>query len=403
MLSKKAFRDFDFGLLGVTLLLVLFGLVSVYSTTYLSSKELFFRQLIWTFIGLFIGTFFYLVSLRFLNAFAWVFYIVSIIGLILVLFGPRIHGSRRWLDIGIFRIQPSEIAKLGTLLFLARFLSNKKFQITELRHLIIPLIIVAVPFLLVLVEPDAGTSAIFLFLGLLLLFYKGTSIKYLFIIVSPLLALISGVHWIPLIIYLLLIGTLFYFSRLQLNEFIPSFLLNLVVGILHPVIWNKLEPYQRARITSFLFPSHDLRGGGWQILQSKIAIGSGGFWGKGMFKGTQKGFDFLPEVHTDFIFSSIGEELGFMGCCIVLIGFFILIWKGIKLVKTCRSEFYSFLALGVIGIFSFQIFVNIGMSIGIIPVVGVPLVFFSYGGSNMVTSLAMIGILLNIAKHRFEY
>ncbi len=403
MISKKSFRDFDFGILGITLLLLAIGLLTVYSTTYLESYQIFVRQIIWIVIGIFMATFFYLIPLRFWKGFSAVFYLISVIALVLVLMGKGSHGVRRWFDLGIMRFQPSEIAKLGSIFLLASFLSNKNFQIIRLRNLTIPLLIITIPFLLVLIEPDAGTSLIFLFSGISMLFYKGTPLVYLFIIISPAIALICGAHWISLLIFLIVIGVIFYFARLPLNDFIPAFLLNLVVGILHPILWGQLKPYQQARIIGFLFSSRDPHGAGWQMLQSKIAIGSGGLFGKGILQGTQTGFNFLPEVHTDFVFSAIGEELGFMGCLILLVCFFALLWKGTKIVVTSRVDFNSFLGIGILSILGIQMFMNIGMTTGIMPVIGAPLPFISYGGSSMFVSLIMIGLLLNIAKHRYEY
>jgi rod shape determining protein RodA len=404
VINRRFLRDFDFFMLSAALALAFIGLLSVYSTTHHESSSLFFRQILWVLIGIILSGLFYLTSLRFLDAFSWIFYLGSLVGLVLVLLiSSGSHGVRRWLVLGGITVQPSEMAKFGTLLFLSSFLSNKKFRIAELRHLTLPLLIVAIPFLLVAIEPDIGTAIIFLFLGFLMLFYKGTPLLYLFVIVSPVIALVCGVHWALLIGFIVLTGLIFHFSRLALNESIPILLLNLGLGILHPVIWNHLKPYQRNRITGFLFSSHDLRGSGWQILQSKIAIGSGGLFGKGMLKGTQKGFNFLPEVHTDFIMSAIAEEFGFAGCCLVLGCFFMLLWQGLKIAKTSRSEFCSFLAIGVVGILGFQILMNVGMITGIIPVVGVPLPLISYGGSNMVISFVMIGLLLSAAKHRYQY
>lgn len=404
MINKKSFEDFDFVILWATFFLVLVGVLAVYSTTYRDGNFYWVRQVIWVFTGIFVGVIFYLIPLRFWNGFSLFFYLISVIGLIFVLFlGTGAHGVSRWFEIGGIRFQPSELAKLGTLFLMAGFLSNKKFEIRNLRNLIVPLIIVIIPFIFVLLEPDVGTSLIFLFLGILMLFYKGTPLKYFFIIISPIIALICGAHWISLFVWLIVVGGVFYFSKTALNESILVFLVNLVVGVLHPIVWGHLKPYQRARITGFLFPSHDPRGTGWQILQSKIAIGSGGVFGKGILKGTQKGFDFLPEVHTDFVFSAIGEELGLLGCLVVLGCFFMLLWRGLKVAKASRADFNSFLGVGIIGLLGFQVFTNVGMATGLIPVVGSPLPFISYGGSSMVISLAMIGLLLSIAKHRYEY
>ncbi|MDI6840123.1 MAG: rod shape-determining protein RodA [bacterium] len=404
MIDKRCLRDFDFGLLLVTFLLLTFGCLAVYSATYTGHHFIYLRQIIWIGIGAILSIILYLVPWKFWDVFSCFFFIISVSSLILVLFtGTYIRGAKRWLQIGGFEFQPSEIAKLGVLFFLASFLSNKKFQVKELRNLIIPLVIIGIPFILVLLEPDIGTSLVFIFLGVLMLFYKGVNILYLFIIISPIIALICGVHWISLTIFLVILGFIFYFFRVPLNDSVPAFLVNLAVGLLHSILWSHLKPYQRTRIIGFLSPSRDPQGMGWQLLQSKIAIGSGGLTGKGILGGTQKGFAFLPQAHTDFIFATIGEEFGFFGCCVILACFFILLWRGIVIAKTARAGFAGFLAVGIVGILGFQIFINIGMTLGIVPVVGVPLPFISYGGSSMVVSLAMIGLLLNISKHRYEY
>ncbi|MCK4353582.1 rod shape-determining protein RodA [candidate division WOR-3 bacterium] len=404
MISKKCFKDFDFIIFSSTFLLLVFGLLAVHSTTYPNNHILFWKQVIWIIIGVCVAIGFYLSSYKIWNGFSWVFYLLSIGGTLLVLvIGINVQGVKRWIGVGGIRFQPSEFAKLGTMFLMAAFLSNKKFQIRGLRNLIIPLIIIGIPFVLVLLEPDIGTSLIFIFLGILMLFYKGTNLLYIFVIGSPLIAFICGVHWIPLLIFLISLGLIIYFLKFPLTEGIPVFLLNLVIGLLHPILWNCLKPYQRARIIGFLSPSRDLRGMGWQLLQSKIAVGSGGLTGKGILGGTQKGFAFLPQAHTDFIFSAMGEELGFLGCCVIFACFAIFLWRAIVIAKTARADFVGFLAVGIAGILGFQMFMNISMTLGIIPVVGVPLPFISYGGSSMVISLAMVGLLLNLAKHRYEY
>jgi len=400
MIDKKCLKDFDIGLLLVAFLLLTFGCLAVYSATYSGYHFLFWRQITWVGLGILLGIILYLVPYKFWNDFSWLFFLISIGGLVLVLFiGAPIKGVKRWL----FGVQPSEIAKLGTLFLLASFLSNKKFHVRRLRNLVIPLIIVGIPFILVLIEPDIGTSLVFIFLGFLMLFYKGVGILYLFIIISPIIALLYGAHWLSLTGFLITLGFIFYFVRLPLNDFIPAFSVNLLSGLLYPVFWNRLQPYQRMRITGFISPSHDPQGIGWQLLQSKIAIGSGGLIGKGILGGTQKGFAFLPQAHTDFIFAAIGEEFGFLGCCALLVCFFVLLWKGIVIAKTARSDFAGFLAIGIVGVLGFHVFINVGMTLGIVPVVGVPLPFIGYGGSSMSVSLVMIGLLLNISKHKYEY
>lgn len=403
-MSKNWLKDLDRGLILIASLLLIVGLTTVYSTTFGGNSLLFKKQIVWIVLGIIVCCIFYLIPLRTWHGFSVVFYILAIIILFSVLFvGVGPHGIRRWFKLGGLQLQGSEVAKFGFLLFMANFISNKKYNVERMRNLILPLVFAGIPFILVVIEPDIGTSLIFPFLALLLLFYKGVSVLNLFFLLSPLIALVCGVHWIALVVFLIILFAVFYFMKFPLSEFIPIFIINIVAGISFPVVWGHLKPYQHARILSFLFPAKDLQGTGWQILQSKIAIGSGGFWGKGFLHGSQKGFDFLPEAHTDFIFAVISEEFGFIGC-IVLIGILLLLlWKGIQIAKSARSDFNSFLAIGIVGIFAFHIMVNLGMTVGVLPVVGVPLPLISYGGSSMIASLALLGLLLNIYRHRYEY
>lgn len=394
-------KDFDLLLLLIILIIIGFGISTVYSANPgLSSK-----QITWVILGC-LGCFLcYIIPLKYFNVFSIVFYCISILLLIVVLFvGVGPGGTHRWIRIGGFQLQCSELAKLGTIFFIANFMANKKFEVKKLRHLIIPIVLCIVPSVLIMVETDLGSSLVFIFLAGFMPFYKGAPGLYLFTIVSPIVALICGAHWISLILYLGILGTVLYFRRIPLNEFITIGIINVLFGLLHPILWNNfLKSHQKERVMTFIFPSRDPQGMGWQILQSKIAIGSGGWVGKGFMQGTQKGFDFLPEAHTDFIFAVVGEEFGFVGSFILIALFFFLILRSIIIAKSSRSDFNRYLAMGIAGIILFQVIVNIGMAIGIMPVVGVPLPFVSYGGSSFIVSLAMIGLLLNIYTHRYEY
>ncbi|MFA5033285.1 MAG: rod shape-determining protein RodA [bacterium] len=397
----KRLKEFDFILLLLSFLIIGSGLTTVYS----ANQTLFYKQCIWVSVGLIGCLAFYLFPLKYLNMFSSIFYVASIFLLIVVrLVGSGPGGTHRWLKLGFFQLQGSEVAKLGTIFLIASFMSNKKFEVKKLRNLIVPIVLCLLPCLLILIEPDLGSSLVFIFLAGFLPFYKGTPWLYLFTLVSPVIAIIAGAHWISLAIYLILMLLILYWRRVPLNEIITIFLINLICGSLTPIVWNHfLKPYQKMRIESFIVPSKDPQGMGWQIKQSKIAIGSGGLLGKGFMQGTQKGFDFLPEAHTDFIFAVVSEEFGFVGCFALLFFFFLLVLKSILIAKASRSNFNRYLAIGIAGIIVFQVIVNTGMAAGVMPVVGVPLPFVSYGGSNMLVSLAMIGLMLNIYAHRYEY
>jgi rod shape determining protein RodA len=400
MIGTNAFRDLDFTIFISTLLLIIVGLLTLYSATY-GSNAVFLRQLWWILIGLFVATVFFIIPLRFWSSFSFVFYFLSLVLLVLVLL--KKGEVKRWLTLGPLSFQPSEFAKLSTSLFLAGILSMRKLKLQSLKSAIPPILVALLPFLLVIAEPDLGTSLIFLFFPFCMLFYRRMRLVYHFFLLSPIISAILGFHWILWGIYMAFLVYMLYKSRIPVEEIIPIFLINLAAGLLNPFVWQILKPYQKARLFSFIAPKANVRSSGWQLIQSKIAIGSGGIWGKGFLMGTQKGLAFLPQRHTDFAFSSFSEEFGFIGSVFVLILFSLIIFRSLILAKQSRNLFASTLAIGIASIFLFHIVVNLGMTMGILPVVGMPLPFISYGGSSLVTSLAMVGLLLNIGKHRYEY
>jgi len=309
----------------------------------------------------------------------------------------------RWIDFGFSQFQPSELAKPATIFLLAGILSDRKFNTQRMRSLVFPIFIALIPFILVLLEPDLGTSLVFAFVLLVMLYARGVKPVFLFCLVSPVLSLFIAFHWAFWVAYLAFLILILYKFRIQLREGLPVFILNLIFGLIRPIWWGHLRSYQKARILAFLSPSADPKGAGWQILQSKIAIGSGGLFGKGIFGGTQKSLDFIPAEHTDFIFASIGEELGLVGAILLFLLFFILAARALKIAREARSEFGSLVIVGIVSYITFQLFVNLAMAMGILPVVGLPLPLISYGGSSMLMTLGMIGLILNIRKHKYEY
>ena len=385
-------------------LLLTIGLIAVYSATSFSDiqNSYFQRQLIFAAIGfvLMIGVAF--VPFKLIQKIAYPFYGLSILLLILMYFvGVKGFGAERWLSLGPIKIQPSEIAKLSTILAAAKYLSNRDAGINKLKHFLVIVGLVIIPFILIVRQPDLGTSLVFAALLIPLLFWAGLRWFPLFLIISPIFTILSSFNEILLIIWLPIIFALLYLSRQKVFLIISVLVFHIGVGLTTPMLWDQMKPYQKNRIITFINPEKDPRGAGYQIIQSQVAIGSGGIWGKGFLKGTQTHLKFLPAQHTDFIFSVIAEEWGFMGVIFILVVFLILLLYLINLASTVRSTFSSITLVGITSVLFFHIFVNIGMTVGVAPVTGLPLPFISYGGSFLISIMLMAGIAQNISHNKF--
>lgn len=396
-------RDLDIGLLSAICMGIGVGITTIYSASYNwdlgLASDIYQKQIIWASLGFIVMGITMSIPLRYFYAFAPVLYGLTIALLVLVLE----LGDRRWFNIGPIHIQPSEFAKITTVLVLARFLAPRNRDLTRVRAFISPLLLVLVPILLVFKQPDLGTALVFSILILPMFFWAGARPVHLFFLLSPALTLICAFHpWMLAAIVVIPIGILFY-ERPRLFTASILLLVNLAVAIVAPYVWeNKLHDYQKRRILTFLDPDMDKLGAGYQVIQSKIAIGSGGLKGKGFLEGTQTKLAFLPEQHTDFIFSVICEEFGFIGAFFVLALFMFILWRALSIAVQTRNRFSSLTAIGLATILLFHIFVNIGMTIGIMPVTGLPLPFLSYGGSTLITNMILIGLLLNIYANRYE-
>lgn len=403
MVEKDRARFLDKQLIIVTLVISLIGLMSVYSASLPVNHILFYKQILWTLIGLSMMFGIILLPRKFLYSFSYWVYIVSVILCILPLIFDHSMEAKRWIGFSFFRFQPSELAKLGLIMALAVLLSVRKGIISKPNELIIPFLITFIPFILVLVEPDLGTSLVFPALLFSMLLIKGVKLKLMLFIFIPVISFLTAFHWLSWFIFIVvLVIFLFIYKRGFVYSF-GLFILCSFIGTATPVFWNYLKPYQKERIIAFINPAGDPTGAGWHMLQSKIAIGSGGLFGKGFLHGTQNKLFFLPEQHTDFIFSVLGEEWGFLGGIIILALFLLLIARLIIIMRSTRSEWGILLLAGIVGYFVFQIFLNIGMCINILPVAGIPLPLISYGGSQTILSFIIIGIALNIGYNRYEY
>lgn len=350
-------------LIFIIIALQVFGLIALYSASYNSLKVglemIFWKQLIWLFIGWIFFFIFTFIQPKFFFKLAYPLYFFNILLLIITLKeGVSFYGAKRWLKIFFFYLQSSEIMKLSIVLVLAKLLSTYNINSSlNFKQLIKPLILLFLPFLLIMKQPDLGTALIILSIGAsMLIFFK---LEYKIII-------ITGIS--------LLICT--------------------------PLAWNfVLKPYQQKRIITFIQPNKDPKGIGYNSMQSQIAIGSGQLTGKGFKKGTQSQLHFIPERHSDFIFSVLSEEFGFWGSCLCLLLFLLLFFTCLQIAVTSLSGFSSLCIVGIVSFIFWQVFINIGMVTGILPIVGTPLPFFSYGGSSILSISAALGILSSISYH----
>jgi rod shape determining protein RodA len=396
----------DFKILIPFLGLVLISLLSVYSATNLPGQySIFVKHVLWIFSGLLVALFFYFFPVQKLIRLSVWLYILSTIFLVIVLFiGKKTSGSESWIQVGRFQFQPSEFAKFTTILILAYFLSRRNVEPDRIITLIVSAVLTLIPIFLVILQPDLGTAIVFgsIFLGVT--FWAGVPAFWLILILSPIVVILASFLSVKIFIIALILTTLVFI--LMRRSLILTFLviaLNLIVGLTSEHIYHKvLKPHQQKRIATFLNPSSDPLGAGYNVIQSKIAIGSGGLTGKGFLKGTQTQLRFVPAQWTDFIFCVPAEEFGFIGSAIILILYFILLWRILNLASILKQRFASLVAIGIFSTWAFHVVVNIGMTLGLLPVIGIWLPFLSYGGSAMWMNMAMVGLLLNFYANRRE-
>ena len=409
MIAPRFSPDIDRPLLMATLLLTLIGIAFVYSATSMPSAAaehgLYLKQIAYLLLAIFAGALIAAVPYRIYEGkTSYLMYAIGLGLLVLTLFIGHVGlGAQRWLGWGPIKIQPSELAKVATVILLASQLANRKKDWTQIRNLIGPILTAVVPFLLVLKQPDLGTSIAFVAMLFTMLYWAGLPLLYLFFMITPLANIALSFFTPAWLVFLGLLAIILYRSRIRLLPLLLVVGMNLFVGIATPQIWNHLQPYQKQRITTFLDPGADAYGAGYQIIQSKIAIGSGQMFGKGYLHGTQKALAFLPEQHTDFIYSVVGEETGFLGAAVVASLYLLLILRGIRVANRARNKFGGLLAIGMTSIFLYHVLVNIWMTVGLAPVTGLPLPLLSYGGSSLVASFLQVGLIQNVAMRWREY
>jgi rod shape determining protein RodA len=365
MIDRRLLIHFDWTLLGIVLLIASIGIVNLYSAA--SGVEglgtpLYLKQIFWLLIGLMLMIIVAFIEYRFYSDFAYIIYMIALVLLMTVLgYGMITSGAQRWFRVGSLSLQPSEFVKISFILAMAKFFQRPPHREGySLKTLLIPFLLLILPMVLILKQPDLGTAIILFFILLSILFFV-------------------KVRWSSLL-------TLF-----------------LVGASILPIVWNFLKEYQKKRIITFFNPDLDPLGAGYHLIQSKIALGSGGIIGKGFMHGTQSKLGFLPEQQTDFIFSALGEEWGLIGALIVVGLYAALILWGLRIAVESKDRFGAILAFGVVAMLFWHIFINIGMTLGMMPVVGIPLPLLSYGGSFLVSTLIGIGLLLNVSMRRYLF
>ncbi len=388
----------DWTLLIVALILAGIGIALIYSVS--PDNKFWARQAIYFIVGIVLMILAWRIPMRVHYSLGWIYYGILLVMLIAVLL--QSGEVKRWFSLGPIGFQPSEFAKALMAFVMGRFLYDRKREIERPMTIIGAIILTAFPFAIVLGQPDLGTAMVFAAILITMIYTAGLREITLCILASPFLSFISAVHWIPWAIYFVALILILWFSRTRLVILLPTILINLAIGVLTPAIWRGIHEYQKERILVFLDPGRDPFGAGYQIIQSKIALGSGQFWGKGFLEGTQVNLAFLPARHTDFIFAVLGEQFGLVGCAIVLLLYAILFYRILKIADEARNLYTRMIAIGLGSILFFGTVVNIGMVSGIMPVTGIPLPFLSLGGTSLITSMLIIGVLQNIHAHGVE-
>ncbi|MFC1747150.1 FtsW/RodA/SpoVE family cell cycle protein, partial [Candidatus Neomarinimicrobiota bacterium] len=351
-----------------------------------------FRQLRWLMLSIVIVATMRLIHPKVYFDQAYRLYIALIVLLLLTYAMPAVSGGKRWLFLGPVRIQPSELGKIIMVMAIARYLTDYRKHLSKFQYAIVPLGMAALPALLIIGQPDLGTGIIYVAVVFVMMYWGGISHLHLFVILAPVVSIISGFNFYTFSLWMMTIILVLYFSRLKMEWKTVVFSGNAVFGTLAPVLWNSMQPYQQRRIMTMLDATSDPQGAGYQVIQSRVAIGAGGIFGSGLGQGTQTHLRFLPESNTDFIIAVVGEELGFLAILFVLILFG---WLFLRLLDRATTTQYRFASLTIIGFGTVLIvhtFINMGMAIGLMPVTGLPLPYLSYGGSFLLTCILIIGL-----------
>ncbi len=406
-MSLNKIKNFDWILFLLMIFLMLLGNFLIFSASTVKKadnfvhKDFYLKQILWIALSLMFFLVILFTPYPIIDTLILPLYFLSLILLFITLFMPVVNGSHRWIPLKIFNLQASDFAKLMTIMLAAKLIS--KPHLLYLKIVFFTILVFLPPVLLIMKEPDLGTALTFVFIALVMLSYSQLPLIYVFLMLTPFLAMLSSFKLPILIVYFVILLLILIKNRIKpIFIFIVAFL-NIIISATSPFIWNHLKTYQQNRILTFLNPMRDPFGSGYQILQAKIAIGSGGFWGKGFLQGTQKNLNFLPEHHTDFIFSVLGEEFGFFGCLFLLVLYFLFLNRILVALKLIKRDEKRLITVGIFAYLLFQIFINIGMNLGIVPATGIPLPFVSYGGTNLIINVIAVSLIVKFLKEKSAF
>ncbi|HYJ81015.1 MAG TPA: rod shape-determining protein RodA [Longimicrobiaceae bacterium] len=393
-------------LFGLVVALSVFGIAMIYSAGVVDvpgtrAQGAWKNQIVWFCLALVLVPFVLRVPVGWLEWAAQPAYALSLVLLLAVPVigsaGGTTGGIKSWIELGPIRLQPAELAKVAVVLMLARVLGEWREPPRTLWALWKPIVVVMIPVALVMLQPDLGSAMVFASILVWCLFWAGTPVSTIFFLVSPVVSLFLSIVWWVWGIYIVLLLVLLIRRDAFISEKASIWLANAAAGAVALPLWNKLEVYQRNRLLVFLDPMIDPRGAGYNLIQSRVAIGSGGWFGQGWLDGPQKRLAFLPEQHTDFIFAVVGEELGFVGVLAVLLCFGFIFWRLVRIAERSTDPFASLVPIGIFGSWFAHVLVNVGMTVGVMPITGIPLPFLSYGGSFLLVNLMAMTIVQRIA------
>ena len=397
----RPWHDIDLTLLGAVLTLTVIGVTAIRSAGLAQNTWDWWQQTLIALLGVGVALLLARLPYQWLRRWHWGVYGLANALLVAVMFvGTSALGAERWINIGGFHLQPSELAKVALVVTLAAVLEQSRAP--ALWTIGQAALVVALPWVLVFVQPNLGTALIFVAITLGMLYWANIPLAWIVLLLSPLVSAIVLSLSLPLWgVWVVVMAVVGWFS-LPWPRIggLAALVVNLVSGQLGQVFWGLLKDYQRERLILFLDPNQDPLGGGYHLIQSRIAIGSGGLWGQGLFQGSQTQLSFIPEQNTDFIFSVIGEELGFIGSMIVVFLFWLICLRLVLIARSARDGFGSLIAIGVLSMLIFQVVINIGMTVGLAPITGIPLPFLSYGRSAMLANFIALGLVESVANHR---
>jgi len=397
-------KDFDWILFFTWILLMAFGVIAIYSASTIrydyevTHSDFYIKQYFYVIFALIIFFIILRVPTTIQDIFIYPSYYLVLALLVLVLFTPAVNNSHRWIPLLGVNIQPSELAKLVIILLSAKILARD--HITSFQMLMRPAIYALIYIALILRQPDLGTSLVFIIAMFVMLAQANFPPIYLLLITTPIISILTSFYPIAFVVFAALLIFLLIKKRFALHFIIFIMIINLVFLFITPVLWNSLKPYQQKRILTFIDPTQDPLNAGYQVIQAKIAVGSGQLYGKGFLQGTQKNMNFLPEHHTDFIFSVVSEEFGFVGSVTLVLLFLILFFRIIKCIFRSEVKEHRIAMAGILGYMVFQVLINMGMNIGLMPTTGIPLPFISYGGSSLIVNSMAIALVLKYARDK---